>query len=177
MLERGYDHASWHGTNLRGSLRGLTPRLAAWRPGAGRHNIWELIVHSAYWKYAARRRLSGDKTRSFPLEGSNFWERPARASLSRRSTKSPSLSRRSSKSEGGVDQLRADIQLLDDMHRQLLETVSAVPASRLRRRVGKSKVTRVDLIAGVAAHDLYHAGQIQLIKALSRARHAKHPRS
>src|SRR3989449_4362607 len=118
-IDLAFDHRAWHGPNLRGTIRGVTSREAAWRPSSGRHNIWELVVHAAYWKYAARRRLSGDKTLSFPLEGSNFWERPARASLPRRS----------SKSEGGAHRLRADIRLLDDMHRLLLETVSGIPVS------------------------------------------------
>ena len=66
ILDQAYDHRSWHGTNLRGSIRGLSPEQAAWRPAAGRHNIWELVVHSAYWKYAARRRLTGEPRHVFP---------------------------------------------------------------------------------------------------------------
>src|ERR1700704_4885132 len=76
ILDQAYDHRSWHGTNLRGSIRGLSPKQAAWRPAQGRHNIWELVVHSAYWKYAARRRLAGEARQSFPLKGSNWFKRP-----------------------------------------------------------------------------------------------------
>ena len=50
-LDEAFDKRSWHGTNLRGSIRGLTPAEAARRPGAGRHNVWELIVHAASWKF------------------------------------------------------------------------------------------------------------------------------
>ena len=80
-IDEAYDARSWHGTNLRGSLRGVTPEQAAWRPGsatastfakaaadkagqaADAHNIWELMVHAAYWKYDIRRRLTGDEAR------------------------------------------------------------------------------------------------------------------
>lgn len=55
LLDEAYDHRSWHGTNLRGALRGLPSAVAAWRPEPMRHNIWELVVHAAYWKYAVRR--------------------------------------------------------------------------------------------------------------------------
>jgi len=48
-IDAAYDKRSWHGTNLRGSLRGLTLEQAAWKPSEERHNIWELVVHSAYW--------------------------------------------------------------------------------------------------------------------------------
>ena len=77
MLDEAYDHRAWHGTNLRGSLRGLNARQAAWRPAPRRHNIWEEAVHTAYWKYAVWRRLTGEKRGSFALEGSNWFARPA----------------------------------------------------------------------------------------------------
>src|SRR4249919_4277847 len=75
-LDQAYRRQSWHGTNLRGSIRGLSPERAARRPGPGRHNIWELVVHCAYWKYAVWRRLTGSERGSFPLAGSNFFARP-----------------------------------------------------------------------------------------------------
>src|SRR6186713_2334536 len=76
IIDQAYDHRSWHGTNLRGSIRGLSPQQAAWRPGASRHNIWEIVVHAAYWKYAVWRRLTGAGRGSFPLKGSNWFARP-----------------------------------------------------------------------------------------------------
>ena len=47
-IDLAYDRRSWHGTNLRGSLRGVTAKQAAWRPGPDRHSIAELTVHAAY---------------------------------------------------------------------------------------------------------------------------------
>jgi hypothetical protein len=48
IVDQAYDHRAWHGTNLRGSVRGLSLDEAAWRPQPGRHNIWEIMVHTAY---------------------------------------------------------------------------------------------------------------------------------
>src|SRR5512140_1992760 len=76
LLAEAYERKSWHGTNLHGSFRGMTASQAAWRPGEGRLNAWELALHAAYWKYAARRKLTGEKRGSFALEGSNFFRRP-----------------------------------------------------------------------------------------------------
>ncbi len=76
ILDQAYNKPSWHGTNLRGSVRRVTPAQAAWRPGPGRHNIWEIVVHAAYWKYAAARRFTGGARGSFPLKGSNWFQRP-----------------------------------------------------------------------------------------------------
>ncbi len=145
QLRQAFDEHSWHGPNLSGSIRGLRPDVAAWRPNPDRHNIWELIVHSAYWKYTVVRRLTGEKRGSFVLEGSNFFLRPDEQSLAA---------------------LKADIQLLKHYHSRLLKTVSAMKPSELDKIPIESKVSNRDVILGIAAHDIYHAGQIQLIKRL-----------
>ena len=75
-MDQAYDQKSWHGTTLRGSLRGLTAEEALWRPGPNRHNIWELTLHAAYWKYAVRRRLAGDAVGSFERKPSNWPDIP-----------------------------------------------------------------------------------------------------
>src|SRR5688500_7643087 len=77
ILDQAYNRQSWHGTNLRGSIRRVSAPQAAWRPGPRRHNIWELVVHAAYWKYAAMRRFTDASRGSFPLKGSNWFIRPA----------------------------------------------------------------------------------------------------
>ena len=147
LIDTAYDRVSWHGPNLRGSLRGMTPALAAWRPAAGRHNIWELIVHAAYWKYAAWRRLTGATRGSFPLAGSNFIARPVSQT---------------------TRALREDLTLLDEMHRVLRGAAAAVRPADLDKASAQRGVTKRALLTGVAAHDLYHAGQIQLLKRLAK---------
>lgn len=145
QLRQAFNQHSWHGTNLYGSLRGLKPDVAAWRPYPDRHNIWELIVHAAYWKYTVVRRLKGDKRGSFALEGSNFFTRP--------NEQSPAA-------------LKADIRLLKQYHDKLMETVQSLRPSDFDKIPIESKVSNRDVIMGIAAHDIYHAGQIQLIKRL-----------
>jgi len=143
QIDQAYNRRSWHGTNLRGSLRGVTPDQAAWRPRADRHSVQEIAVHAAYWKYVVRRRLTGEKRGSFPLDGSNWFARP----------------------RADTTTWKADLRLLDDCHRQLRETVASLDPKRLRRTLGGS-TTALDLVTGIIAHDLYHAGQIQLLKRM-----------
>lgn len=145
LLDEAYNRRSWHGTNLRGSIRGLTIQEAAWRPKRSRHNIWEIVVHAAYWKYAVWRRLTGTKRGSFPLEGSNWFARPD----------SPT-----------AEAWRGDVALLERMHKQLRSAVEAFPDARVALHAPRSPFTYAALIRGAAAHDLYHAGQIQLLKRL-----------
>lgn len=75
IIEEGYRRKAWQGPNLKGSLRLVTSADAAWRPGPGRHNIWEIAVHAAYWKYAVRRKILGERPGSFALKGSNRLKR------------------------------------------------------------------------------------------------------
>jgi len=145
IVDQAYDHPSWHGTNLKGSIRRVGLADAAWRPAAGRHNIWGVVGHAAYWKYAVRRRLTGEKPGSFPLKGSNWFRRPE------------------TRSEAAW---RADVALLDEMHRSLRAAIARVGDEALHRKRSSSKVTDFAVISGIAAHDLYHAGQIQLLKKL-----------
>jgi uncharacterized damage-inducible protein DinB len=149
ILDQAYDRKSWHGTNLRGSIRGLSVSEAVWRPGAGRHNIWEIVVHAAYWKYVVWRRLTGQRRGSFPLEGSNWFER----------TKN-----------GNEQEWRTDIALLDRMHRSLRQAVEHLAPGTLSRSPKGSTISNASIISGAAAHDLYHAGQIQLLKKLAARR-------
>lgn len=147
LLDEAYIRAAWHGPNLRGSIRGLTAREAAWRPKAGRHNIREIVVHAAYWKYAVRRRLLGEKRGSFSLPGSNWFVRPI---------------------DRTEKAWRDDVALLDREHQRLKAAVSSLQPEYLDRPSRGSKTLARRLIAGIALHDVYHAGQIQLIKKLSR---------
>jgi uncharacterized damage-inducible protein DinB len=143
QIDQAYDRKSWHGTNLRGAIRGLSEAEAAWRPARARHSIQEIVVHAAYWKYAVRRRLAGGKRGSFPLKGSNWFPR------------------------AGADAAlwRDDLRLLEICHRDLRQVVAALdPRWLTDARSGQT--SPLVLVTGIIAHDLYHAGQIQLIKRL-----------
>jgi uncharacterized damage-inducible protein DinB len=141
LLDEGYEKRTWHGPNLKQSIRGVTAKQAAWRPGRGRHNIWEVTVHAAYWKYAVRRRIEGGKRGSFALKGSNFFSRPEKGKLNEAAW-------------------RADKALLEREHRALCAAVvKALPTPTGRRLLRH--------IYGVALHDIYHAGQIRLLRRLA----------
>jgi len=141
LLDEAYEERTWHGPNLRQSLRGVTAKQAAWRPARGRHNIWEIALHAAYWKYVVRRKIEGGKRGSFVLKGSNFFVRP----------------------EPGANTEAAwiaDKQLLEREHRELRLAIEKLRGtSRWEKLLPK--------LWGVAFHDIYHAGQIRLLRRLS----------
>ena len=140
LLEEAYRKKTWHGPNLRQALQGVTAHEAAWRPARDRHNIWEEALHAAYWKYAARRSIEGGKRGSFPLKGSNFFARPEKGKATE------------------ADWL-ADLLILENEHRALMEAA---------RKSLKSSTPQKQLktLYGVAFHDVYHAGQIRLLRRL-----------
>jgi hypothetical protein len=145
MLDEGYDRKAWHGPNLKGSIRGVTADVAAWRPRPDRHSIAENVVHASYWKYAVRRRLTGEKRGTFPVKGSNWFALPR------------TLDEESWNVFRGI---------LEVEHRRLYRVVASLPPKRLHLLASGGKVRFVALIQGIAMHDVYHAGQIQLLKRL-----------
>jgi hypothetical protein len=147
MLDQAFVRKAWHGPNLRGSLRGVDSAQALWRPSPGRHCIWEIAVHAAYWKYAVRRKINGEKRGTFALSGSNWLAPPVPA---------------------GTKEWRQALKLLDTEHKLLRESVSRFAPSKLGRKAAGSSYTLASLIYGVAFHDVYHAGQVQLLKRLHR---------
>ena len=150
LLDEAFERKAWHGPNLRGTLRGVTAKEAAWRPAPDRHNVWELCVHAAYWKYAVRRMLTGEKRGSFAFPGSNWFARPG--------------------SDASASAWKKDLALLREEHRRLKAAISPLRAGDLTLRPRGSKYVVARLIQGAAAHDLYHAGQIQLLKRLRPGR-------
>jgi len=142
LLDEAYEKKTWHGPNLKQSVKRVTAKQAARRPGPGRHNIWEVMLHAAYWKYAVRRRIEGGKRGSFVLKGSNFFPRPEPGKLNEAAWS-------------------ADKKLLEREHRALRQSVAKV----LRTARG-AKLLRQ--LYGVAFHDVYHAGQIRLLRRLMK---------
>jgi len=62
---------------------------------------------------------------------------------------------------------RADVTLLEEMHQTMRAAVARLEPDDLRHVPTGSKVSNAAIICGIAGHDVYHAGQIQLLKRLS----------
>ena len=149
MYDQAFDHIAWHGTNLRGSLKGLKLTELLHRTQPKRHNIWEITLHCAYWKYVVLRKVIGGKRGDFPRKPSDFPNHPDKPTLAL---------------------WKNDVQLLEDYHIKLRETIASFPPTKLYTCPPKSKVQFIETFYGIASHDLYHAGQIQLIKRTLRSR-------
>jgi uncharacterized damage-inducible protein DinB len=142
LLDEGYKKRTWHGPNLTQSIKGVTAKQASWRPGPGRHNIWEVALHAAYWKYAVRHRIEGGKRGSFALKGSNFFARPEPGELREKAW-------------------RADKELLEREHQALRRAVANVLKTEKGTRL-------LPQLWGISFHDVYHAGQIRMLRRLMK---------
>ena len=145
MIDQAFTGPAWHGTPLWGSVRGVSAEEAMRRPAPGRHSVWELVLHAAYWKYIVRRRLTRDDTLEFPRSPADW---PATPPVLNDAT------------------WKADRALLKREHLLLREVVARFPARELGKRGWRSRWTNLQQIEGIASHDLYHCGQIQLVKRL-----------
>lgn len=140
LLDQAFRRQTWHGPNLRGSLRGIIAAQAAMKPRGANNTIWQIAVHCTYWKYAVWRRLTGAKMGSFPKKGSDWFGMPA---------------------DRTEKAWKAELKLLSDYHKLLVQAVSHYDPGTSPMSWGRA----LHNVVGIANHDLYHAGQIQLIKS------------
>jgi hypothetical protein len=147
-LDAAYLKRGWHGPVLRKVLKGLAAELAHRHPIPGRHSVWELALHTAWWKYTVRRRITGDSDLVFPRSGANFPLVPTWPES---------------------DQWAADLRLLDEQHELLRDAVLDLPPTRLDRKRPKSTWTYSEEIQGATAHDLYHGGQMMMLRRMMGA--------
>jgi hypothetical protein len=136
VLDQAFDRKAWHGINLKGSVKGVSAELAAWRPDSRAHNIWEIIVHAAYWKHIVRQRLLGVRAGAFPHKGANCFVLPGRSGRAAWNAA-----------------WKEDVRLLTETHRALREVITEVTPSELDLRVS-GPWTRRQTTNGIASHDL-----------------------
>jgi len=146
-LSREYDGEPWHGSPLREILRGIDAAQAAGRPIAGAHTIWELVLHITAWKNEVRRRLTGAAAGT-PDEGD--WPEVGTP---------------------GAERWTDALDRLQAAHRNLLDAVEKLPEAQLHAATNDPRaedapggVSYYVLLHGSVQHDVYHAGQIALLK-------------
>ncbi|MDX6498162.1 MAG: hypothetical protein QOG23_1422 [Blastocatellia bacterium] len=142
QLKRAYEGNAWHGPSVREALAGVTAAQAHARPLNNAHSIWELTQHIAVWENVGRRRLEGDRA-AIEISSPEDWP-PA-----------------DDTSETAWEQAKA---ALDRGHEALREAISRIPEERLDEPILEGMSSVYVTVHGVIQHDLYHAGQIAMLK-------------
>jgi uncharacterized damage-inducible protein DinB len=141
QLQRAFEGHAWHGPAVRELLADVTAAKAAGRPLPNAHSIWEIVLHMATWERVVRRRLQGEAVADLPTE--EDWP-PVRDS-----------------SEAAW---RRAIDDLEQANHDLRNTMVRTSEARLAEMVpGKDHSVYV-MLHGIIQHDLYHAGQIAVLK-------------
>lgn len=140
QLRRAFEGDAWHGPALLELLEDVDASTAAAQPLPGVHSIWELVLHTTVWDNAACRRLAGEKFQptgiaNFPIVAKSTEAAWHKAVVHAKRT-----------------------------HDVLVKTVAGLPESRLRERVPGKKYDFYHMLHGLAQHELYHAGQIAILK-------------
>jgi len=141
QLRRAFEGNAWHGPSVREVLEGDTPETATRKVLPEAHTIWEIVLHIAAWEKFVRRRLEGKKVKG--PTGAEDW--------SVVNDPSPAAWRRT-------------IDALVEGHQQLMQAISKMSEAKLNETVPETNFSYYVLLHGVVQHDLYHAGQIALLK-------------
>jgi uncharacterized damage-inducible protein DinB len=142
QLKRAFEGNAWHGPSVREVLAGVTAEQAHTRVVPNAHTIWELMRHIAVWEDVGRRRLEGDRAQ-IEISSPEDWPPPEDTS------------------EAAWESAKV---ALERGHQTLVETVKRLPESRLNEPVAEGMSTVYVTLHGVIHHDLYHAGQIAILK-------------
>jgi uncharacterized damage-inducible protein DinB len=140
QLQRSYSGEAWHGPSVQELLTDVTAEQALARPLAEGHCIWELTMHIGVWMSAARQRLAGGPAKLTPQED---W---------------PLI-------DGGSPAAwQQTLDALEQEHKQLKAAICLLPEPSLENQTPGKDYSLAFLLHGVVQHNLYHAGQIALLK-------------
>lgn len=143
QIRRGFEGEAWHGDSLLELLADVDANTAAAHPIKNAHSIWELVLHIAAWDDAVLRRAGGSAVNL--TDEQNF----------------PPVK------DASDAAWRKTIEAVKQTHDRLVKAVAAFPNSRLQEQVPGKKEKYYDffyMFSGIVQHELYHAGQIALLK-------------
>ena len=140
QLKRAFEGGAWHGPSVREVLEGVTAEKAAARPVSGAHSIWELVLHIAVWEDAVKRWVKGE---THNVSNEQDWQKVTDTS---------------------GEAWKKALAALEKGHMELRQTISGLSDGDLDKILKQPKPSVYDLLHGVIQHDLYHAGQIAVLK-------------
>jgi uncharacterized damage-inducible protein DinB len=147
QIRRAFEGSAWHGDSILELLADVNAKTATARPIKDAHSIWEILLHIAAWDDVVTRRTGG--TAVTLTDAQNF----------------PAIT------DTGEAAWGQAIETTKKTHHELIRTVAAFPDSRLGEQVpGKTQnyYNFYYMFGGIVQHELYHAGQIALLKKAAR---------
>jgi hypothetical protein len=149
QIEKTFTGRAWHGPAVEEVLAGVTADIASARPPGSDHTVWQLVDHMAFWQDTVRRWLAGERHRP---QDQDSWSAPSEAS--------------EAAWQSSLARLRSGNQAL-------LAQVKSLDESRLSERLFEDMPSLYAVLHGVAQHNVYHAGQIAIMKKQATDRRLK----
>jgi uncharacterized damage-inducible protein DinB len=142
QLRRSQQGDAWHGPALAELLADVDAAQALQRPSPAAHNIWELVNHITAWQGAAGGAMRGGVMPH--LGKADDWPAAGRTEA----------------------QWRDAVKRLAKANHALLTALAKFPEQRLDDQLPGRKHSFYFMLHGVIQHNLYHGGQVALLKKL-----------
>lgn len=141
QLDRAYSGEAWHGPCLLRLIEGVSAEHASKHSIRGAHSIWELVNHIAAWNMIVQHELGGEVVEiSAERDWPPVWEASEIAWM-------------------------RSLETLAESRRRLRKAVEGLHDAQLDEKpVARSDNSRYLMLHGLVQHDLYHAGQIAVLK-------------
>ncbi|HXZ12769.1 MAG TPA: DinB family protein [Candidatus Sulfotelmatobacter sp.] len=144
QMDRAFAGEAWHGPSLKELLDGISAEDASKHTIQHAHSIWEIVNHIAAWNKIVRQRLEGEFPQVTPeMDWPDVWD--ASEPVWKRS-----------------------LENLFGSRALLRKLVEGLRDDQLDEKIGKDSGTRYFMLHGLVQHDLYHAGQIAILKKALR---------
>ncbi len=137
QVNRAFGGEAWHGPALRNLLDGITEDQARSHPLAESHSILELVVHVGTWMDVVARRVGGTAVESTTVQD---WSDVTKTSWSRA------------------------VEELERAQSRLCDALARLSSEELEKPVPGATRSIYSEIMGLLQHNVYHAGQISLLK-------------
>jgi uncharacterized damage-inducible protein DinB len=140
QMDRAFSGEAWHGPDLMLLLKGVSAEDASKHPVAGAHSIWELVNHIAAWNTIVQQKSKGEPVNvTTELDWPPVWE---------------------------VSEVawKRSLATLAENRTRLRNYVKTVRDDQLDEMVKRENYSQYVLLHGSVQHDLYHAGQIAVLK-------------
>ena len=140
QMDRAFSGDAWHGPPLMHLLDGISAEDASRHAVPGAHSVWELVHHIGAWNSIVQHRLQGETVDVSPeRDWPPVWE-----------VSEPAWKRA--------------LESVVESRARLRQVVAAQREDQLDQKIGATDVSRYQILHGVIQHDLYHAGQIALLR-------------
>lgn len=150
LATRLYDGPMWYGGNLKSTLENISWQQAFIKPSGSTHNIFELVTHMNSWRRFTVEHLKGNSIFSIEINGEDDWIK------------------------GYAQDEQTWNNALNDLvqlHSELVTLIPTVAPEKLIEKVAGKKFTWYVFLHGVIHHDVYHSGQIALLKKMATTYH------